>query len=107
MALSQGPGNGKPADPLTVIRFYLGMAIQIGAPAYNHGDHRGCYEVYACTARLLIHAVEGADDARRVLREALEQASTVADVNRQAWILRHAFDAVLGESEGGNGAAKE
>ena len=39
-------------DPLRVIRSYLALAIQIGAPAYNGGDHRGCYEVYACTARL-------------------------------------------------------
>ena len=44
MALFLSPGNGKPADPLTVIRSYLALAIQIGAPAYNHGDHRGCYE---------------------------------------------------------------
>jgi hypothetical protein len=99
MALSRGPGNGKPADPLEVIRAYLGMAIQIGAPAYNHGDRRGCYEVYACTARLLIHAIEGANEARSTLREALEECSTVADVDRQAWIMRHAFDAVLGEGE--------
>jgi len=99
MALFPSPGNGKPADPLKVIRSYLALAIQIGAPAYNHGDHRGCYEVYACTARMLINALEGADEARQTLREALERCSSVPDVNQQAWIMRHAFDAILAEEE--------
>jgi hypothetical protein len=79
-----------------VIRSYLALAIQIGAPAYNGGDHRGCYEVYACTARMLLRAVDGAESDKQLLRKALEQCSTVPDVNEQAWILRHAFDAVLG-----------
>jgi hypothetical protein len=91
------PGNGARSDPLEVIRTYLAMAIQIGAPTYNGGDHRGCYEVYACTARMLLQAVQGAEDARKMLREALQECSTVVDVSRQAWIMRHAFDAVLGE----------
>jgi hypothetical protein len=100
MAFSKSPGNGQPVDPLQVIRTYLAMAIQIGAPAYNHGDHRGCYEVYACTARMLLQAVEGAEEAKSRLREALERCSVVADVTEQAWVMRHAFDAVLGEEEG-------
>jgi hypothetical protein len=91
------PGNGAPADPLDVIRFYLSTAIQIGAPVYNSGDHRGCYEVYACTARMLLQGVQGADDAKRLLKEALERSSVVGDVNQQAWIMRRAFDAVLAE----------
>ena len=97
MAFFQSPGNGKKVDPLMVIRSYLSLAIQIGAPAYNHGDHRGCYEVYACTARMLLQAVEGADEAKELLKKALQRAVTVADVNEQAWIMRHAFDAILGE----------
>jgi hypothetical protein len=84
-------------SPLEAIRTYLALAIQLGAPAYNQGDHRGCYEVYACTARMLLKAVKGADEARDVLRRALEQAAVVPDVGQQAWIIRHAFDAVLGK----------
>jgi hypothetical protein len=92
----QLPGGKKPS-PLEVVRAFLAQAIGIGAPAYNAGDHRGCYEVYACTARLMLHAVEGADDSKKALRRALEQASTVADVNEQAWIMRRAFDSILGK----------
>ena len=98
MALFPTSGNGHAADPLAFIRSYLGLAIQIGAPSYNLGDHRGCYEVYACTARMLLAGVKGADDARQTLREALEQCSTQLDVNAAAWIMRRAFDAVLGEA---------
>lgn len=87
---------GGKADPLKVIRTYLDLAIQIGAPAYNLGDQRGCYEVYACTARMLLQTVEGADDARQKLRQALENCSTLVDVNEQAWTMRRAFDAILG-----------
>src|SRR5262245_7600616 len=91
-------GNGQPADPLLVIRTYINLAIQIGAPAYNKRDHRGCYEVYACTARLLLHSVQGADEAKTLLRQALAECSLHVDVNEQAWIMRHAFDAILGQT---------
>jgi hypothetical protein len=97
VALFPTSGNGHSADPLTFIRSYLSLAIQIGAPSYNLGDQRGCYEVYACTARMLLAGVKGADDARQTLREALQQCSTQLDVNESAWIMRRAFDAILGE----------
>jgi hypothetical protein len=82
-------------------RLYVSMAIQIGAPAYNLGDHRGCYEVYACTARMLLRVEGIPEEMRRLLQDALERASVVPEVGRQAWIMRHAFDAILG---GGAGA---
>ena len=95
MGLFDEPDDGPP--PIAVVRSYLALAIQIGAPAYNGGDHRGCYEVYACTARMLVHVVKGADGAKARLTQALERCATVVDVNEQAWIMRHAFDAILGE----------
>ena len=87
MALFDEPGNGKSADSVQVIRSYLALAIQIGAPAYNYGDQRGCYDVYACTARMLLHVIEGAEEAKQTLRDALQRASTLGDVARQAWIM--------------------
>jgi hypothetical protein len=99
MGLFDDDEKKKASGPLQAIRSYLALAIQIGAPAYNHGDLRGCYEVYACTARLLLRAIEGAEDDKQVLRSALERCSTVVDVNEQAWIMRHAFDAILGSAD--------
>ncbi|WP_171472196.1 hypothetical protein [Frigoriglobus tundricola] len=73
------------------------MAIAIGAPAFNGGDHRGCYDVYACTARLLANAAAAPAALKDALRRALAEASVVPNVTRQAWIMREAFDALLGE----------
>src|SRR5437870_3046349 len=98
------PGNGESTDPLQVIRSYLALAIQIGAPSYNLGDHRGCYEVYACTARMLLRAIKGEEDAKGMLKRALRRCSTEPDVNRQAWTMRHAFDAILDEDEEEDGS---
>lgn len=84
-------------DPQEVIRTMISTAIQLGAPVYNSGDLRGCYEIYAATAKMLNRIVDGADDEREVLRDALEEAALESDVNEQAWTMRRAFDAILGE----------
>src|SRR5262249_18608702 len=93
----KAPGPSGPPQPLAVIRSYLSLAIEIGAPAYNFGDHRGCYEVYACTARMLLQAVEGVDDSKALLQQAVQRCATLTDPNQQAWTMRHAFDAILGK----------
>ena len=89
-----GTGEGVPPQQLRVL---LSMAIAIGAPAFNGGDHRGCYDVYACTARLLVNAPAAPDAMKDALRRALTEASVVPNVTRQAWIMRAAFDALIGE----------
>jgi hypothetical protein len=91
-----GGGEDGPARPLRVL---LSMAVALGAPAFNLGDHRGCYEVYACTARLLVNTPSTPAAAKTALARALVEAATVPNVSRQAWILREAFDALLGEGE--------
>ncbi len=89
-------GAAGPALAPNEVRQLLARAISIGAPAFNLGDSRGCYEVYACTARLLVHSASVASEIKDNLRKALEESSVIPDVARQAWILRHAFDALLG-----------
>jgi hypothetical protein len=96
MSLFEDANAEEPADPGKVIRAYLSLAIQIGAPSYNYGDQRGCYEVYACTARMLLKAVKGAEAEKKVLRRALERCATQNDPDDQAWTMRHAFDELLG-----------
>ncbi len=93
--LGIGGASGPPLA-LGEVRQLLAMAIQIGAPAFNLGDSRGCYEVYACTARLLVHSATVPNEVKDRLRKALEEASVIPDVARQAWVMRHAFDAILG-----------
>jgi hypothetical protein len=90
-----GAPPGSEDDPLAEMQAWISHAISLGAPAYNEGDQRGCYEVYAATARLLLRCVHGADEARHRLEEALRHCATSIDVDEQAWTMRHAFDAIL------------
>jgi hypothetical protein len=83
------------------IRLMLSLAIQIGAPAFNLGDRRGCYEVYACTARLLVNSSAVPEEVKAPLRTALQEAVVIPDVSRQAWVMRHAFDKLIGVKEDG------
>ncbi|QEL14925.1 hypothetical protein [Limnoglobus roseus] len=95
--LEMGGPTG-PALAPSEVRQLLAAAISIGAPAFNLGDSRGCYEVYGCTARLLVNSVSVPDEIKARLRKALEEAAVLPEVARQAWVMRHAFDAVLGGS---------
>lgn len=94
-----GPGGGAVA-PQQVLAL-VSMAISIGAPAFNAGDHRGCFEVYSCTARLLVNSAACPDPVRDALRAALTTACVIPNVTRQAWIMREAFDKLLGEETKG------
>jgi len=86
---------GGPVLSSREVQLYLSLAIRLGAPAYNAGDHRGCYETYACAARFLVNAQAIPDATKEALRAALEQASTIQNVTKQAWVMREAFDALL------------
>ena len=94
--LPDGEAPDVPDDPLEAMQRFIELAISIGAPAYNLGDHQGCFDVYSCTARMILATVAGADAARVPLQQALDQSATHADCNKQAWAMRHGFDAVLG-----------
>jgi serine protease Do len=86
-------------DPTDTIRTMLAAAIQVGAPVYNSGDARGCFDIYAAVARMLLRVVQGGEDETTALRDALQEAALEPDVNEQAWIMRRAFDRILGEEE--------
>jgi hypothetical protein len=84
-----------PDAPLAAAQSLIGQAISIGAPAYNTGDHQGCYDVYSCTARAILATVRDLPEAATgKLREGLDQAATLDDPDAQAWAMRHAFDAI-------------
>jgi hypothetical protein len=84
-----------PDDPLSATKHFIEMAISIGAPAYNLGDRQGCYDVYSCTARMILATLPGTGAAATCLREALDECATLTDPDKQAWAMRHGFDAVL------------
>lgn len=95
------PPEEPPADPLPQAQAFLGMAIALGAPAYNTGDKQGCYDVYAATAGMVLAVPDLPDEAAGKLREALDKCDELDDPDAQAWALRHAFDAVGEMGPGG------
>jgi len=76
----------------------LRRAIMRGAPAYNEGNHAGCYAIYRNAAQEIIRtrSVDIISLAATVrLRVALGQAEPQANPTLRAWIMRHAFDDLL------------
>ncbi len=96
--LGMVPKNAEPIAPPEVVPIFLKLAIQIGAPVFNSGDHRGCYEVYASVARLMLRTVSASESVKETLRDALQEAALTSDVTEQAWIMRRAFDAIIESS---------
>lgn len=90
---------------LAMAHSLIDAAIQIGAPAFNAGDVRGCVTVYWATALTLVEAPLSQRNLRLTqaltpLRQAITapQAAIGADeraLRDYAWMLRHAFDEVL------------
>ncbi len=74
-----GPADDDPPAPPDLLRAYLALAIQVGAPAYNGGDHRGCFEVYACTARMLLRSIEAMTAGKAEFRSTLEACAVEVD----------------------------
>jgi hypothetical protein len=72
-------------------------AIRAGVPAYNSGDHAGCAREYLRTAEALINENRGAPQTAAIatwLAPVAERARQ-ASPHDAAWMLRHAFDALL------------
>lgn len=91
--------DGKKKATLGAIQQAIGLSISFGAPTYNQGDHEGCFRFYAKTAKSLCLAFS--DEATTTpaarksildLQSALERSSASADVDRNAWSMRYAFD---------------
>lgn len=97
--LGLGGPDPAPVAPADVVPIFLKLAIQIGAPAYNAGDHRGCYEVYACVARMMLRTVAGGEAAKASLKAALQDCALTSDVTEQAWTMRRAFDAIIAAAD--------
>ena len=72
----------------------ISAAINKGAPTYNSGDYRGCYDMYRQTAeKLLEQCFVGS--VQRVLHSALDKVALQSSFTDRVWTVRHAFDAIL------------
>ena len=67
-------------------------AIERGAPMYNQGNAAACAAVYqTCADALMVMDVLDDRQEDRMTR-AMQEASSTHDMNRRAWMMRHALD---------------
>jgi hypothetical protein len=84
-----------PAESMRKIDEAIGAAIEVGAPTYNRGDHRGCFEVYEHMTREIDRTVPRCTKIRAALMKGIEIAATRDDFTGKAWAMRDAFDGAL------------
>ena len=73
------------------------LAIAVGAPTYNMGNHIGCYFIYEGAAYKIIHLYGSkCKEAKKILETALATCKEESTVSEKAWVMRMAFDNILG-----------
>jgi hypothetical protein len=88
---------GEDCEKISPIRIIIEEAISVGAPTYNEGNHLGCYKIYEGAAyKILYKYGSKCKDVRNTLETALEKAYGDYNATEKAWIMRMAFDQILG-----------
>jgi serine protease Do len=80
---------------LHLIADRIQVAISVGAPAYNEGNHEGCYRAYASAAVAIDHEVKECAGPREALLAGVRKADKLVSFDDKAWAMRDAFDGVL------------
>jgi hypothetical protein len=91
------PGISKDCPKTAEINAIIDDAISIGAPTYNQGNHLGCYKIYEGAAYKIIHLYGSkCKDITMLLNYALDKSHESYTDTEKAWIMRLAFDKILG-----------
>lgn len=86
---------------MTTPRDVVELAINAGAPMFNHGDHAGCAKVYevAMTALMAMPEASVSADQRMTLAKAMESGRATHDMGERAWTYRRALDRMMTTTE--------
>ena len=80
------------------VNFIISEAIYIGAPTYNQGNYLGCYRIYeGASYKILFLYGNTCIRVSQILKTALEKSYDNFSDSDKAWIMRVAFDEILGE----------
>ncbi|MDB5257606.1 MAG: HtrA protease/chaperone protein [Chitinophagaceae bacterium] len=89
--------NGANCKKIDAVEQIISDAISIGAPTYNQGNHIGCYRIYEGAAyKILYKYGSKCKDIKNTLEVALEKSYGDYNASEKAWIMRMAFDKILG-----------
>ena len=72
-------------------------AISIGGPVYNSGYHEACYRIYEWAGyKILYEYGKECKEVEKVLKTAIEKSHGDYSDLEKAWIMRAAFDKIMG-----------
>jgi hypothetical protein len=75
----------------------INEAIALGAPIYNEGLHIACYRIYEWAAyKILYEYGKKCPEVEKTLKAAIEKSHGDYSDTEKAWIMRMAFDKILG-----------
>jgi hypothetical protein len=87
----------KKCGDIEVITTVIEEAISVGAPTYNSGNPMGCYRIYEGAAyKILYKYGKKCKEVKNILETALEKSYGDYPATQKAWIMRMAFDSILG-----------
>lgn len=73
-------------------------AISLGAPIYNEGLHMACYRIYEWAGyKILYEYGKRCGEIEKTLKTAIDKSHGDYSDTEKAWIMRQAFDKVLGQ----------
>jgi hypothetical protein len=81
---------------VSIVAHGISDAIAIGAPLYNQGNHRACFQIYQGAASDIENRLPKAcQGPKRALAQGRSRAAALADPSAQAWAMRDAFDGLI------------
>jgi serine protease Do len=74
----------------------ISEAVAVGAPLYNQGNHRACFQVYQGAASDIENRLpKSCQGPKRALAQGRTRAAELDDPSAQAWAMRDAFDGLV------------
>jgi len=94
--LSTNVFTGCNQESLALVGRGISDAVAIGAPLYNQGQHRACYQIYEGAASDIENRLpKSCSGPRRTLAHGRARAAALEDPSAQAWAMRDVFDSLV------------
>jgi hypothetical protein len=88
--------NGCDDKSVALVAHGISEAIAIGAPLYNEGNHRACFQIYQGAASDIENRLpKSCLGPKRALAQGRSRAAELDDPSAQAWAMRDAFDGLV------------
>lgn len=81
---------------IALVAHGISDAIAVGAPLYNQGNHRACFQIYQGAASDIENRLpKSCQGPKRALAQGRSRAAELEDPAAQAWAMRDAFDGLV------------